>query len=171
MSGTHRDLLFGSKSRCFASKNHTWGLGPMETSDSDANHAVLHVQNDWWGLEPIQSFYSCAKDAVMCAQNHRWDLGPIQTCKSGHKVAVLNAKTTDKGWDPYRLVILVQIAPFTSTKRQVMSGTHRDLLFRSISLCFASKNHTWWLGPMETSDSDANHAVLHAKTTEEGWVT
>ena len=22
---------------------------------------------------------------------------------------------------------------------------------------------------METSDSDANHAVLHAKTTEEGW--
>ena len=50
-----------------------------------------------------------------------------------------------------------------------MSGTHRDLLFRSISLCFASKNHTRGLGPMETSDSDANHAVLQAKTTEDGW--
>ena len=50
-----------------------------------------------------------------------------------------------------------------------MSGTHRELLFRSISLCFASKNQTRGLGPMETSDSDANHAVLHAKTTEEGW--
>ena len=49
-----------------------------------------------------------------------------------------------------------------------MSGTHRDLLFRSISLCFASKNHTIGLGPMETSYSDANHGVLHAKTTEEG---
>ena len=58
---------------------------------------------------------------------------------------------------------------FTSTKRQVTSGTHRDLLFRSISLCVASKNHTGGLGPMETSDSDANHAVLHAKSTEEGW--
>ena len=52
-----------------------------------------------------------------------------------------------------------------------MSGTHRDLLFRSISLCFASKNHTRGLGPMEASDSDVNHAVLQAKTTEEGWDT
>ena len=50
-----------------------------------------------------------------------------------------------------------------------MSGTHRDLLIRSISLGFESKNRTRGLGPMETSDSDANHAVLKAKTTEEGW--
>ena len=28
MSGTHRDLLFWSRSRCFACKNHRWGLGP-----------------------------------------------------------------------------------------------------------------------------------------------
>ena len=43
----------------------------IETSDSDANHAVLHAQNDRCGLEPIESIYSCAKHAVMCAQNHR----------------------------------------------------------------------------------------------------
>ena len=53
-----------------------WGLGPTETSNSGANHAVLHAQNDRWGLEPIED---------MCA---------------GPKVAVLNAKTTDEGWDP-----------------------------------------------------------------------
>ena len=44
MSGTHRDLLFLSKSRCFASKNHTSGLGPIETINSGANEAVLNVK-------------------------------------------------------------------------------------------------------------------------------
>ena len=32
-----------------------------------------------------------------------------------------------------------------------------------------AQNHRWGMEPIETSDSDANHAVLHAKTTEEGW--
>ena len=51
--------------------------------NSDASHAVLHAQNDRWGLVPLE------------------------TCKSGPKVAVLQAKTTDEGWDPYRLVIVM----------------------------------------------------------------
>ena len=51
-------------------------MGPLETSDSDANHAVLHAQNDRWGLQPIE------------------------TCNSAPKVAVLHEKTTDKSWDP-----------------------------------------------------------------------
>ena len=50
MSGTHRDLLFGSESRCFACKNHSCGLGPIETSYSDARHAVLHAHNHRRGL-------------------------------------------------------------------------------------------------------------------------
>ena len=54
----------------------------METSISDAKHAVVHAQND----------RSC--------------LGPIETCYSGPEVAVLHAKTTDEGWDPSRIVIL-----------------------------------------------------------------
>ena len=32
-----------------------------------------------------------------------------------------------------------------------------------------AQNHRWGLEPIETSDSDANPAVSHAKTTEEGW--
>ena len=75
MSGTDRDLFFQSKSRSIASKNHTWGLGPMETSNSDATHAAL--------LE----------------QNGRWNLGPIEICYSGPKIAVFHAKTTDEAWD------------------------------------------------------------------------
>ena len=51
-------------------------LGPRETSYPDANHAVLHVQND----------RSC--------------LGSVETCYSGPKGAVLHAKTTEEGWDP-----------------------------------------------------------------------
>ena len=68
ISGTNRDLLFGSKSRCFGCKNHRGGLGSIETSYSDARHIVLH------------------------AENHRRGLGPIDTSNCGHKVAVLNAQ-------------------------------------------------------------------------------
>ena len=48
----------------------------METSNSGANHAVSHVQNDRRGM------------------------GPIETCSSDPKVAVLHAKTTDECWEP-----------------------------------------------------------------------
>ena len=51
-------------------------MGTLETSDSDANHAVLHAQNDREGL------------------------GPIETSNSGPYCAVLNVKTTEEAWDP-----------------------------------------------------------------------
>ena len=51
-------------------------LGPIETSNSGANHAVLHAQND------------------------RWCLGPIDINYSGPKLADLGAKNTDEGWNP-----------------------------------------------------------------------
>ena len=50
-------------------------LGTVEISNSEANHDVLHAQNDRWGLGPIEIRYS------------------------GPKLAVLHAKTTDEGWD------------------------------------------------------------------------
>ena len=55
----------------------------METSNSGANHAILKAQNDKGGL------------------------GHIETCNSDPKVPVLHAKTTDEGWDPWRLANLV----------------------------------------------------------------
>ena len=64
----------------------------METSNSAANHAVLH------------------------SQNNRRSLGPIEICNSDPKDAVLNAKTTDEGWDPQRLVILMLITLFGMRK-------------------------------------------------------
>ena len=36
----------------------------METSKSGANQAVLHAQSDRWGLGPIETFNSDPKDAV-----------------------------------------------------------------------------------------------------------
>ena len=76
MSGTHRDLKFWSKMRCFACKNHRRGLGHIETSNSGAKVAVFHAQND-----------------MFC-------LGLLETSYSGPKVAALNPKTTHEGWDP-----------------------------------------------------------------------
>ena len=64
----------------------------METSNSDANKAVLHAQNDWLGL------------------------GPIDTCNSAPKFTVLHAKTTDEGKDPLRQVFLVLITLYCMNK-------------------------------------------------------
>ena len=69
----------------------------METSYSDANHAVLHAQNDRWDQGPIETSNS---GAVSHAQNDRWCVGPKETCNSGAKVTVFNAQTRGEGWDP-----------------------------------------------------------------------
>ena len=197
-------------------KNRRWGLEPIQTCHSGANHAGLHAQNVRWGLGHSDLLF-WSKTRCFAFKNHRWGLGPRETCYSGPKVAVLHPKTTDEGWNPYRLVIPVQItldcmqktadedwdperhvilvqkSLFCLQKPQMRAGTHRDLLFWSKSRYFASKNHRWGLGPLETSFSGDNHAVfrsqndmwglepietcnygpkaavLHAKTTDEGW--
>ena len=48
----------------------------METSNSGANHAVLHAQKDRFGLGPIETINSGHNGAVVNAQNHRGGLGP-----------------------------------------------------------------------------------------------
>ena len=151
MSGTHRDLWFLSQRRCFAWKNHRWGLRPIETCNSGANHDDLHAQSDKWGLRPIETYNSVPKVAVLHAQNNRWGKrpietsnsganhavlhaqndrwgpGPIETCNSDAMHAVVHAKTTGHVWYPLRLVILFQMTLFGMEKPQVESGTHRDL--------------------------------------------
>ena len=113
MSWTHRYLLFGSKSRCFTCKKHRWGQGPIETSKSDAKHAVVHAQGD----------RSC--------------LGPIETRYSGPEVAVLHGKTTGGVWDPQRLVILVLKSLFYmhKTTGEGWNLYSLDTLVRSTLLC------------------------------------
>ena len=75
----------------------------METSNSEAKHAVVHTQND----------RSC--------------LGPIETCYSGPEVAVLHGKSTGGGLEQQRLVILVLKPLYRMEKPQVGSGSHRKL--------------------------------------------
>ena len=43
----------------------------METSNSGANHAVLHAQNDRCGLGTIETINSGHNDAVVNALNNR----------------------------------------------------------------------------------------------------
>ena len=65
-------------------------MGPVETSNSGANHTVLHKQKDRWGLVPIETCDFGAKHAVLFAQIDRWDLWPTETSNSGGKHAVLH---------------------------------------------------------------------------------
>ena len=77
----------------------------------------------------------------------------METRHSAPKVAVLHPKTTDQGWDHYRLLILMLIklfcmykttgevrdpyilailfqkALFCMQKQEIRDGTHRDKLF------------------------------------------
>ena len=76
MSVTHRDMLFWSKRRYFASKNDRWGLEPIDTSNSDAIHYVFHAQSDRCGLGHIETYNSVPRDAVF------------------------QSKSTDEGGDP-----------------------------------------------------------------------
>ena len=145
MSVTHRDLLFWTRSRCFACKNHRWGLGPIDTSNS------------------------CAKDAALHAQNHSWGLEPQQTCKSGHKVAVLHEKNTDEVFDPQRLVILVLKALFYMHRTTGDGWKQYSLVILVQITLFCIQKHRCGLGPMQTCKSGPKVTVLHAKTTDEGW--
>ena len=150
MSGTHRDLIFGSKSRCFASKKNRWGLGHIETSNSDARYAVLHVENHRWVLGTTETYYSDPEDAV-CLQKpqvgsihlqrlvilvlkslfyiHKTTGEGWNQCSLfflGLSTLLCALKTTDEDWDPYRLVSLVLKALFWMQKPQMRAGTHRD---------------------------------------------
>ena len=69
----------------------------MEASFCGANYAVLLAQNDNWGLGTIETINSDANHIFLHAQNDTGSLGPIETCNSDPKVAVLRAKTTDEG--------------------------------------------------------------------------
>ena len=50
----------------------------------------------------------------------------METSDSDTNHAVLHAKTTEEGWVPYRLVILLQKSLFCIQKPQKRAGTHRD---------------------------------------------
>ena len=71
----------------------------MQSSNSGANHAVLHAQNDRRGLGPIESCNFGAKKVVLFAQIHRWGLRHIETSNSSGKHAVCMHKSTDEVWD------------------------------------------------------------------------
>ena len=77
-----------------------YGLGPIETCKSDANHADLHAQNERWeaGTHGHSLFWS--KSRCFASKIQSWGGKPIETNNSEANHAVLNAKTTDEGWDP-----------------------------------------------------------------------
>ena len=108
-------------------QNHRWGLGPMETCNSDLNVAVLHAKKHRWGLGSKDKRHSVSEHPVLPSHINWRSQGSVETINSGHIVAVVNAQTTDEGWDPWRLVILIQKSLFCMQKPQMRAGTHRDL--------------------------------------------
>ena len=128
MFGTHRDLLFGSKSRCFASKNHRWGLASVETTLS----TLLYTHNTTGGAWNQYSHFILVLSTLLCVlkttdevvDQYRLISQVLKSLFCIHNttgeawnqyslfILVLNTllcvlKTTDEVWDQYRLVSLV----------------------------------------------------------------
>ena len=160
---THIDLLFWCTSRWFACtklevtsgtqilfipvqnslfsfKIHTWGLGPIETRNSDARHAVLHAENHRCSLGPIETCNFGPKAAVLKAQNHRWGLEPIETSDSGANHAFLYVQNDRWGLVPVETCMLAQKSLFCMQKPQMRAETSRDYTkFADLH----AQNHTW----------------------------
>ena len=145
-AGTHRDMLFWPKSCCFVSKNHTSRLGPIESSNSDAKHDVVHAQND----------RSC--------------LGLIETCYSGPEVAVLHAKTIVGALKPQRLVILVLKSLFCMHKPTGVGWNQYRifLLVLSTLLCVLKATDEVW-DPYRLVSQVLKSLFCMHKTTDECW--
>ena len=58
-------------------ENHRWSLGPIETCYSGPEVADLHAKTTGGVYSPAETFNSSPKGAVLHAQNHRWELEPI----------------------------------------------------------------------------------------------
>ena len=143
-SGTHRDLEFCTKRRCYANKDHRWGLGHIETSNSNARHAVLHAPNDRCGLGLTETCNSGANLAVFHAQNDSWGLGPIEISNCDAKNAVFHTQNDTWGLGPIEACI---------------SGANHDV--------FHAQSDRWGLGPIQTYNTVPKDAALQSKSTGE----
>ena len=126
--------------------------------------------------------------AVLHSQINRRSLAITDTCNSDQKVAVFQAKTTDEGWDPWRLVFLMLIRLFCMHKATGEVWDPWRLVILVLITLFSmhkfgrwglgpiesinsghnvtvvtAQNHRWRLGPIETSNSGAKVVVLNAK--------
>ena len=71
-SGTLETCNSGPKVAVFFAKTTDEGWDTyIKTSNPDANHFVLHAQNDRRGLGPIETINSGQNVAFVNAQNHR----------------------------------------------------------------------------------------------------
>ena len=139
-------VILLQKSLFCMQKKHRLGLGPIETSSFGANHTALQTQND------------------------RWCLGLIEICYSGPKVAVLNARNTDKGWDPQRQVILVLITLYYmhKTTGDVWNPYRLFILMLSTLLRVLKTTDEVW-NPYRLASLVIKSLFCMKKNTDEGW--
>ena len=192
MSGNCRDLLFWSKGRCFATKIHRWGLGPIAVSNSDTRHAMTNAQNHRWGLEPIETSISGANHAVLLCTKWQVRSGTLRDLYTGTKVAVFYPKTTREGWNPYSPFILaLSTLPCVFKITDEVRDSYRlvSLVLKSLICMKRTTDEGWnpyglvilvqitlvcmhkttgYIWDSDTFNSRPKFAVLHPKTPHEG---
>ena len=86
-------------------------LGPIETSNSNAKHALVHAQKDRSCLGPIETCYSAPEVAVLHAKNTCGVLDPQKLGIRVLKSLFCMHKTIGEVWNQYSLFILVLSTP------------------------------------------------------------
>ena len=147
-SGTDRDLLFWSKSHCFVFKDHRWRLRPIETSNCDTNHDVVHAQNDRSCQGPIENCYSVPEVAGLNAKTTGGVLDPQRLVILARKSQFCMHKTTGEGWNQYSLFIIVLSTLLCVLKTTDEVWDHTDLKSGPKVSVLHAQNHRWGLEPI-----------------------
>ena len=150
-----------SKRRCFQSKNHRWGLEPIETSKSDAGHAVVQAQNHriislygsqtspvvlcmqysvistritcLFGSQPLSIFFAC-KTATIGAELQ------ISMCAGPH----LSFCARKTAWSAPELLVSMGSSPhlwFCAFKTATFRPEYKSLWVPALICCFVHSKH------------------------------
>ena len=110
-------------------------LGPLETSNSDANHVVLHAQNDRWYLGPIETSNSGANHAVLHAQHV--SMGPR------HHLSLFACNTV---WLVPELLVSMGLSPhlwFLHAKQWLLDQNYKSLWVPDLTCRFCACKTAW----------------------------
>ena len=125
-AGTHVNLIFWCKSRCFACTKRQVRSGIHRDSYTGPKVAVLHAKttDEGWDPERLVNQVLFTLFCMHKTTGYVWD--PERPV---FMLLITLICMTGEVWVPNRLVILLQKSLFCMQKPQKRAGTHRDKLF------------------------------------------
>ena len=129
------------KRRCFQSRNHRWTLEPIETSKSDAGHAVLQAQNH----RIISLYGSQTSHVVLCMQYSV--ISTRITCLFGSQpLSIFFCMQNSDYWSRITNLYVCWTSPVVLCKKNSVISTRITSLhgFQPSSVVLCIQNNDFW---------------------------